>query len=220
MTPCDRWIASAGEVRAAQGKDVTEFLGPLITFVVATSVTPGPNNIMLTASGANFGFRCTIPHLLGVAVGFTIMLATIGLGLSEIFERFPAIHQVLRYGGAAYLLYLAYRIATAAPATADSAQTVGHPLGFLQAALFQWVNPKGWMMAVGAISTYTTVGGDLLLESVMIALIFGAIGLPSAALWAALGAAIGRLLRARSALRAFNIAMALLLVASLALMFV
>jgi threonine/homoserine/homoserine lactone efflux protein len=201
-------------------KDVTEFLGPLITFAVATSVTPGPNNIMLTASGANFGFRRTIPHMLGIAIGFTIMVATIGLGLSEIFERFPAIHQVLRYGGSAYLLYLAYRIATAAPATPDSAQTVGRPLSFLQAALFQWVNPKGWMMAVGAISTYTTVGGDLMLESVVIALIFGAIGLPSVALWAALGAAIGRLLRAKWALRAFNIAMALLLVASLALMFV
>ena len=210
----------AGDVRAAREKDVTEFLGPLITFAVATSVTPGPNNIMLTASGANFGFRRTIPHLLGVAIGFTIMVATIGLGLSEIFERFPAIHQVLRYGGSAYLLYLAYRIATAAPAARDSAQTAARPLGFLQAALFQWVNPKGWMMAVGAISTYTTVGGDLMLESVAIALIFGAIGLPSAALWAALGAAIGRLLQARWALRAFNIAMALLLVASLALMFV
>jgi threonine/homoserine/homoserine lactone efflux protein len=199
---------------------VAEFLGPLVTFAVATSVTPGPNNIMLTASGANFGFRRTVPHMLGVAIGFTIMVLAIGLGLSGIFERFPVIHQVLRYGGAAYLLYLAYRIGTAAPTARDAAQPPGRPLGFLQAALFQWVNPKGWMMAVGAISTYTTVGGDLVLESVMIALIFGAIGLPSVALWAALGVAIGRLLQARWALRAFNIAMALLLVASLALMFV
>jgi threonine/homoserine/homoserine lactone efflux protein len=199
---------------------VTEVLGPLVTFAVATSITPGPNNIMLTASGANFGFRRTLPHLLGVAIGFTFMVLAIGLGLSEIFERLPVIHQVLRYGGAAYLLYLAYRIATAAPTTPDAAQPVGRPLTFLQAALFQWVNPKGWMMAVGAISTYTTAGGDLMLESVMIALIFGAIGLPSAAVWAALGVAIGRLLQARWALRAFNITMALLLVASLALMFV
>ena len=198
---------------------MTETLGPLVTFAVATSITPGPNNIMLTASGANFGFRRTVPHMLGIALGFMIMVAMIGLGLSEIFERFPVIHQVLRYAGAAYLLYLAYRIATAAPTTPGAAQPVGRPLSFLQAALFQWVNPKGWMMAVGAISTYTTVGGDLMLESVMIALIFGAIGLPSAALWAALGVAIGRLLQTRWALRAFNIGMALLLVASLALMF-
>jgi len=197
---------------------VAEFL-PLVTFAVATAITPGPNNIMLTASGANFGFRRTVPHMLGVAIGFTLMVAAIGLGLSEIFERFPVIHQVLRYGGAAYLLYLAYRIATAAPMTADAARAAGRPLTFLQAALFQWVNPKSWMMAVGAISAYTTVGGNLMLESVLIALTFGAIGLPSVALWAGLGVGIGRLLQTRWALRAFNIAMALLLVASLAVMF-
>jgi threonine/homoserine/homoserine lactone efflux protein len=199
---------------------VTETLGPLVTFAVATSITPGPNNIMLTASGANFGFRRTVPHMLGIALGFMLMVAMIGLGLSEIFERFPVIHQVLRYAGAAYLVYLAYRIATAAPATPAAAQPAGRPLTFLQAALFQGVNPKSWMMAVGAISTYTTVGGDLVRESVMIALIFGAIGLPAMALWAALGVAVGRLLQTRWALRAFNIAMALLLVASLALMVV
>jgi len=197
---------------------VAEFL-PLVTFAVATAITPGPNNIMLTASGANFGFRRTVPHMLGVAIGFTLMVAAIGLGLSEIFERFPVIHQVLRYGGAAYLLYLAYRIATAAPATPEAGRAGGQPLTFLQAALFQWINPKSWMMAVGAISAYTTVGDNLMLESVLIALTFGAVGLPSVALWAGLGVAIGRLLQTRWALRAFNIAMALLLVASLAVMF-
>jgi threonine/homoserine/homoserine lactone efflux protein len=196
---------------------VAEFL-PLVTFAVATAITPGPNNIMLTASGANFGFRRTLPHMLGVAIGFTIMVLAIGLGLSEFFERFPLIHQVLRYGGGAYLLYLAYRIATAAP-TPGAAQPAGHPLTFLQAALFQWINPKSWMMAVGAISAYTTVGGNLMLESVLIAVTFGAIGLPSTALWAGLGVAIARLLRTRWALRAFNVAMALLLVASLTVTF-
>ena len=196
---------------------MAEFL-PLVTFAVATAITPGPNNIMLTASGANFGFRRTLPHMLGVAIGFTIMVLAIGLGLSEFFERFPLIHQVLRYGGGAYLLYLAYRIATAAP-TPDAAQPAGHPLTFLQAALFQWINPKSWMMAVGAISAYTTVGGNLMLESVLIAVTFGAIGLPSTALWAGLGVAIARLLRTRWALRAFNVAMALLLVASLTVTF-
>ena len=198
---------------------MAQFL-PLVTFAVATAITPGPNNIMLTASGANFGFRRTLPHMLGVAIGFTLMVLAIGLGLSEIFERFPLIHEVLRYGGGAYLIYLAYRIATAAPTTPDAAQPAGRPLTFLQAALFQWINPKSWMMAVGAISAYTTVGGNLLLESVFIALTFGAIGLPSTALWAGLGVAIGRLLQTRWALRAFNVAMALLLVASLAVMFV
>jgi threonine/homoserine/homoserine lactone efflux protein len=198
---------------------VAQFL-PLVTFAVATAITPGPNNIMLTASGANFGFRRTLPHMLGVAIGFTIMVLAIGLGLSALFERFPVIHQILRYGGAAYLLYLAYRIARAAPTTPDAAQPAGRPLTFLQAALFQWINPKSWMMGVGAISAYTTVGGNLLLESALIALTFGAIGLPSVAIWAGLGVAIGRLLQTRWALRAFNLAMALLLVASLVVMFV
>jgi threonine/homoserine/homoserine lactone efflux protein len=147
------------------------------------------------------------------------MVLAIGLGLSALFEHFPLIHQILRYGGAAYLLYLAYRIATAVPTTPDAARPAGRPLTFLQAALFQWINPKSWMMGVGAISAYTTVGGNLLLESVLIALTFGAIGLPSVALWAGLGVAIGRLLQTRWALRAFNIVMALLLVASLAVMF-
>jgi threonine/homoserine/homoserine lactone efflux protein len=206
--------------RTERESAVTEMLGPLVAFAAVTSLTPGPNNIMVTASGANFGFRRTIPHVLGVAIGFTVMVLAIGLGLSGIFEAFPVIHTLLRYGGAAYLLYLAYRIATAAPATPDAPRTSGRPLTFLQAALFQWVNPKGWMMAVGAVSAYTTVGGDLVLESVAIALVFGAIGLPSIALWAGIGVAIGRLLQANWALRAFNVTMALLLVASLALMFV
>lgn len=199
---------------------MTDMLGPLVTFALATSITPGPNNIMLTASGANFGFRRTIPHMLGITIGFTVMVLAIGLGLSEIFEAFPVIHQLLRYGGAAYLLYLAYRIATAAPTTADTARAAGRPLTFLQAALFQWVNPKGWMMAVGAISAYTTVGGDLVQESFVIAGVFGVICLPAVALWAGLGAVVGRLLQTNWALRAFNFTMALLLVASLALVFV
>lgn len=196
-----------------------EFLGPLVTFAVATSMTPGPNNVMITASGANFGFVRSIPHMLGVAIGFMAMIAGIGLGLGEAFDRFPALHEILRYGGAAYLLYLAWRIATAAPMTADARPAATRPLSFVQAALFQWVNPKGWMMAVGALGAYTTVGGDFILETLAIALVFGAVGLPSVALWALLGVGIGRLLQAPWALRAFNVTMAVLLVASLALMF-
>ncbi|MGE0119145.1 MAG: LysE family translocator [Dongiaceae bacterium] len=196
---------------------VMEILGPLAAFAVATSVTPGPNNIMITASGANFGFGRSIPHMLGIGLGFMAMIVGIGLGLGRLFEGFPVLHGILRYGGGAYLLYLAYRIAVAAPTTA--AATTERPLTFLQAALFQWVNPKGWMMAVGALGTYTTVGGDFVGETILVALVFGAVGLPSVALWALLGVGIGRLLQARWALRAFNLAMALLLVASLVLMF-
>jgi threonine/homoserine/homoserine lactone efflux protein len=198
---------------------MTEFLGPLVTFAVATSVTPGPNNVMITASGANFGFARSLPHMLGIGIGFMAMIVGVGLGLGGMFEALPFLHGLLRYVGAAYLLYLAYRIATAAPAAAEGARTAGRPLTFLQAAAFQWVNPKGWMMAVGALTAYTTVGGDFLLETVVIALVFGAIGLPSVAMWAMVGVGIGRLLRAPRALRVFNIAMALLLVASLVPLF-
>jgi threonine/homoserine/homoserine lactone efflux protein len=199
---------------------MTELLGPLVTFAMAMSVTPGPNNVMITASGANFGFARSVPHILGVGIGFMLMIVGVGLGLGQVFERIPVLHEILRYGGAAYLLYLAWRIATAAPAATEAMPAAVRPLSFLQAALFQWVNPKGWMMAVGALSTYTTVGGDFVFETVLIALVFGAIGLPSVALWALLGVGIGRLLQAPWALRAFNVTMAVLLVASLALMFV
>jgi threonine/homoserine/homoserine lactone efflux protein len=199
---------------------MTDLLGPLVTFAVAMSVTPGPNNVMITASGANFGFARSMPHMLGVGIGFMVMIVGVGLGLGQVFARLPVLHQVLRYGGAAYLLYLAWRIATAAPAATGARPSSSRPLTFLQAALFQWVNPKGWMMAVGALSTYTTVGGDFVFETITIALVFGAIGLPSVALWALLGVGIGRVLQAPWALRAFNVTMAVLLVASLVLMFV
>jgi threonine/homoserine/homoserine lactone efflux protein len=199
---------------------MTELLGPLVTFAVATSVTPGPNNVMITASGANFGFGRSVPHILGIVAGFMIMIVAVGLGLGQVFERLPVLHEVLRYGGALYLLYLAWRIATAAPARADVLPSSARPFTFLQAALFQWVNPKGWMMAVGALSTYTTVGGDFPAETLTIAVVFGAIGLPSVALWALLGVGIGRMLQTPWALRAFNVTTALLLVGSLVLMFV
>src|SRR5215475_8948591 len=162
---------------------------PLLTFVVAMTITPGPNNIMITASGANFGFRRTIPHLLGIVIGFPVMTLTIGVGLGELFRTWPIVHTVLKYVGTAYLLYLAYRIATAA--RGGEAQSRGRPLTFLEAAAFQWANPKGWMMAVGAISAYTTVGGDPFLESLIIAVTFGVIAVPAVGVWAVFGE-IGR----------------------------
>ena len=190
---------------------------PLLTFVLAMTITPGPNNIMITASGANFGFRRTIPHLMGIVIGFPVMTLAIGVGLGELFRTWPVVHTALKYVGTAYLLYLAYRIATAARGAA--AQGRARPLTFLEAAAFQWANPKGWMMAVGAISAYTTVGGDPFLESLIIAVTFGVIAVPAVGVWALFGVAVGRLLRSDRALRLFNLAMAALLVASLALLY-
>ncbi len=196
---------------------MSDLLLPLLTFVVAMTITPGPNNIMITASGANFGFRRTIPHLMGIVIGFPVMTLAIGIGLGELFKTWPIVHTVLKYAGTAYLLYLAYRIATAA--RGGEAQSRGRPLTFLEAAAFQWANPKGWMMAVGAISAYTTVGGNPFLESLIIAATFGVIAVPAVGVWAVFGVAVGRLLRSDRALRIFNLTMAALLVASLTLLY-
>ncbi|MGH6962718.1 MAG: LysE family translocator, partial [Dongiaceae bacterium] len=137
--------------------------------------------------------------------------------LGELFLAYPAVHQVLKYAGAAYLLFLAWKIASAD--RSGVAESTGRPMTFLQAAAFQWVNPKAWIMAVGAVTTYTTVGGDPVFETLMIAAIFGLVCVPSISLWILFGVAIGRLLQSDAALRVFNIVMALLVVASLVPLF-
>jgi threonine/homoserine/homoserine lactone efflux protein len=175
--------------------------------------TPGPNNIMLTASGVNFGFRRTVPHMLGVALGFPAMVTAIGLGLGELFEAYPQIHEVLKYAGIAYLLWLAWKVATAAPS--EDTGVKAKPLNFLQAAGFQWVNPKAWIIAVGAIATYTTLNGDVVQEVLFIAAVFCLVTFPTVALWTLFGSAIRRLLRAPRARTLFNWGMATLLVVSL-----
>ncbi len=194
-----------------------QLLLPFLSFAVATTVTPGPNNIMVTASGANFGFRRTVPHMLGIAVGFPVMTVAVGWGLGEVFLAYPALHQLLKHVGAAYLLFLAWKIASAG--RSDTAPSTGRPMTFLQAAAFQWVNPKAWIMAIGAVTTYTTVGGNPILETLAIAAIFALVCLPSTSMWILFGVAIGRLLQSNVALRIFNVVMALLIVASLLPMF-
>jgi len=186
---------------------------PLLLFAISTTATPGPNNVMVTASGANFGFRRTIPHMLGITFGVPAMIVAIGWGLGPIFEGAPIVHQALKYVGAAYLLFLAWKIGTAG--RSDDADGSGSPLTFLQAALFQWVNPKAWIIAVGAVTTFTTVGGNPFFETLVIAAAFALVTFPCIAAWTLFGMAIRRLLRSERALKAFNIAMALLLAASL-----
>lgn len=189
-----------------------ETLLPLLGFAIATSVTPGPNVLMVAAAAANHGARATVPHVLGIAAGFAFMLLAVGLGLSGPFALSPTLHLVLKWIGAAWLLVLAWKIARAgAPGEGPSRP----PLGFLGAALFQWVNPKAWMIALAAIPAFMTPGGDHLAEALRIAGVFLVVAVPCTAVWAMLGAGAGRLLRTPSALRVFNIAMAILLVASL-----
>lgn len=189
----------------------TALLIGLLQFAFVSSITPGPNNLMLLASGANFGFRRTIPHMLGVGLGHSFMIVVVGLGLIGLFEAIPWLQTALTAVGIGYLLWLAWKIAhAAAPGEGDAA---GRPLTFLQAALFQWVNPKGWFMALGAISLYTASASPS--EVLIVALVFMATNIPSISLWAWMGTTIRRWLDRPSRLRAFNWTMAGLLVLSL-----
>ncbi|CAB3856299.1 hypothetical protein A9G00_14560 [Achromobacter xylosoxidans] len=187
-------------------------LGPLALFALVSSITPGPNNVMLAASGLNFGFRRSMPHLLGVNLGFTLMIFLVGIGLGSVFQQLPVLYTVLKYGGAAYLLYLAWKIANSGGVEEGHAR--GKPMTFLQAAAFQWVNPKAWVMAVGIIATYTPQAG-FFANLVIATLVCGLVNLPSIGIWVTFGTALRRVLHKPWAIRAFNITMALLLVASL-----
>lgn len=181
------------------------------TFALIASITPGPNNLMLLASGTNFGLVRSIPHMLGVAIGFTAMVLLVGLGLAQVFAAYPVAHETLKWLCTIYLIYLAWKIATA-PAPEPGAPR-GKPMTFVQAALFQWVNPKGWTMALTAVSAYAV--GDSVWSYALIAGVFGIINLPSISVWTVMGVQMRRFLNNPRALRAFNIGAALLLVASL-----
>ena len=191
----------------------SELLLAVILFAFVTSVTPGPNNMMLLASGVNFGIRRSLPHMLGISLGFMLLVAAVGLGLGQLFEQFPPLYTALRYGGTAYLLYLAWKIAASGATDADGKAT-GKPFTFLQGAAFQWVNPKAWIMAIGAITTYTPQEG-FLVNVLLIAALFALVNCPSVGLWTVAGSMLRRWLDRPRVLRAFNIGMALLLVASL-----
>lgn len=184
----------------------------LATFCFVSSITPGPNNMMLLASGANFGFRRTLPHLLGVTLGFGAMVAAVGFGLGGVFSAYPALYDVLRIAGAAYMLWLAYRIATAS-GLGDGAAS-GRPMSFLEAVAFQWINPKAWAMSLGAITAFV-VPGEFVLGVLIVTAVFTAINLPCVASWAGFGVVLRSALDKPWALRAFNVTMAVLLVASL-----
>lgn len=183
----------------------------LAAFAFVASITPGPNNLMLMASGANFGWLRTLPHMLGISVGFVVMVALVGVGLAQVFTAYPLVFKVLQVVSLGYLLFLAWKIATAAgPANSKAS---GKPFTFIQAALFQWVNPKAWAMALTAMSVYTP--SSEVFAVLMTALVFGAVNLPCITLWAMLGTQVQRVLTNPGRLRVFNSVMALLLVGSL-----
>lgn len=184
---------------------------PLILFVFSTSITPGPNNMMIMSSGLNHGVLRSLPHFLGICLGFPAMIMAIGLGLGALFEQYPLLHQIVRWAGITYLLYLAWVIA--GTRSVDSKESHS-PFTFWQAAAFQWVNPKGWVMAVGALAAFSTPGGSAWLDAGQIALAFIFVGGPCITIWMLFGVGMQRLLREPVHLRRFNIAMGILLVAS------
>jgi threonine/homoserine/homoserine lactone efflux protein len=190
-----------------------ELLGPLVLFAAAMTLTPGPNVILVTASGANFGFRRTIPQMLGITLGFGLMAMAAGAGLAGVVHAEPRLHAGLKYAGAAYLVYLAWRIARADAGSGASARA--KPIGFLEAALFTWMNPKAWVSVLGTLAAYTTLGGDVLWETSVIAAVLAAFCLISVVIWAGFGTVIGRFLANPRARIAFNWSMAGLLVLSL-----
>ncbi len=190
-----------------------QLLLSLIGFAFVSSITPGPNNMMLMASGANFGLRRSVPHLLGVGLGHSFLIIVLGLGLVKVYEAFPTLQFIMKWGSIAYLLYLSYKIATAAPTSPKEPETTGKPLTFFQAAAFQWVNPKGWMMAITAITNYTA--DETPLQVLVVALAFMCTNFPAITFWAGLGVQARRFLSTPVRLRIFNVTMALLLVATI-----
>ena len=184
-------------------------LGPLAVFAFVTTFTPGPNNIMLMTSGANVGFVRTIPHMLGIVIGFSLMLLLVGVGVTELFQHYPILHQSLQIICMAYLIYLACKIALSHSSNSNSQY---QPMSFLSAVLFQWVNPKGWSMALTAISLFNQYASWLQLT--LIALVFALMNVPSVSVWTAAGKQLSFWMNHPRYIRWFNAGMAILLLAS------
>lgn len=184
-----------------------EILLAIASFAFVTSITPGPNNVMLTASGANFGFVRTLPHIAGIVVGFILLIVGVGLGLGELFLQFPLMHQLLKIIGSAYLMWLAYKLLNFSY-TEDENGGKGKPFTFFQAFIFQYVNPKAWIIAISANSTFGLPGDQYLFSVGVVGLVFVLVNPFSIMVWAGFGHMIRRYLKQAAFLKAFNILMA------------
>lgn len=185
-----------------------ELILAVAAFAFVTSATPGPNNIMLTASGVNFGYRRSLPHMLGIICGMATMNIAVGLGLGAVFIQFPVLQQILRVVGSAYLLWLAWQLLTFS--SLGKAKEGGKPFTFMQAAAFQYVNPKAWVMVISANASFTLAGESYWLSVGLIVLAYMIIGMPSISIWAGFGQYIRRFLDDPQILKSFNLIMALL----------
>lgn len=184
----------------------------LASYSLVTSITPGPNNLMLLASGGNYGFTRTIPHLLGVSGGFALLLICVGAGLGELLAASPPAFTAVKYAGAVYLVYLAWKIAKSGPI--NTGETAGAPLTFLQAVAFQWVNPKAWVMAISSMTIYT-LAQDYYVTVAIVVVVFTFINLPCVSIWCGMGTALRYWLSECKTLKMFNYSMAGLLLVSL-----
>ena len=189
-----------------------QLLSGLALFALVACFTPGPNNLMLLTSGVNFGLRRTVPHMTGITIGASIIMAGVGLGLGALFQAVPLLQTVLKILCVAYILWLAWRIARTDSIGHDAAEA--RPMTFTEAVTFQWVNGKLWMMAVSAVAAYTTTENYFLSLAVVVVL-FAVVNIPSMLSWTLFGVALRRLLSDRRRVRIFNGVMAALLVASL-----
>jgi threonine/homoserine/homoserine lactone efflux protein len=190
-----------------------ELLIAFIVFAMVMFITPGPNNIMVLSSGLTYGFRRSVPHILGITIGFAFMIAAVGIGFGTVFVAYPVLQTVLKYLGAAYLVYLAVAIAMSGPPKAGEASTRG-PMTFLGAAMFQWVNVKGWVMVIGTITAYAAIARFPWNIAIQAGLAL-CLGVVSTSIWTLFGSALRPVLTSERAVRAFNIVMAILLLASL-----
>ncbi|MHC5233623.1 LysE family translocator [Brucella sp. LJL56] len=186
----------------------------LLVFAFVSSVTPGPNNLMLLASGVNFGFRRTIPHMLGIGVGFFVLLLAVGFGLGALIETVPSFYVALKFAGGAYMLYLAWKIAMSRSIGDAKHRDKSEPMTFLQAAAFQWVNPKAWVMGITGIATYAN-HDNYYVAVLLVSVAFAIVNLPSVSVWAGFGTLLRNWLSDPFRLKCFNFIMALLLILSL-----
>ena len=191
---------------------------PIILFSISTTLTPGPNNLMMLSSGLNFGVKKSLPHYLGICIGFPIMIIAVALGLGMLFTQYPWLHQALQIIGACYMLYLAWSIITSQKQT--NTKGSAKPITFLQAALFQWVNPKAWIMTIGAVSMFTTITHHYLNEAMIVSAIYFFTCIPCVGIWMVFGALLQRWLKDAKQRKRFNYVMAILLVISIVIIFV
>ncbi len=186
----------------------------IITFTMSTVMSPGPNNIMLLSSGLTFGYKKTIPHMFGIILGFPLMVLIIGLGMGALFEKFPLVLTVLKVVGILYLFWMAYKIARNSSSYEVDENNQSKSFTFVQSALFQWVNPKAWIMAITAISVFVSSNENSMIQVLIIAFIYFLSLCISSNTWAFGGILLKKFIKNSKSVQKINVIMAILLVAS------